>query len=124
VSQTVLAANLTAVYGALNATNFTNTIDSAPDLTIFAPTNEAFQSIGSVLANASEQDLARVLAYHVVNGTLGYSSDLSNGSTLQTLAGQSLKVHIDEDGSVYVNSAKVIVPNVLVANGVVHVIDQ
>jgi hypothetical protein len=65
-----------------------------------------------------------VLTYHVVNGTVGYSSSLENGTTLQTLNGGDLTITVGEDGSVWVNSARVVVPNVLVANGVVHVIDQ
>jgi len=41
-------------------------------------------------------------------------------TTLKTINSGSVTI-IVEDGSVFVNSAKVIIPNVLVANGVVHV---
>lgn len=44
-------------------------------------------------------------------------------TTLKTVNGESVTITI-ENGTVFVNSAKVIVPNVLVANGVVHVIDS
>lgn len=46
-----------------------------------------------------------------------------NGTTLTALNGGNLTVTI-VDGDVFVNSAKVVTPNVLVANGVVHVIDK
>jgi hypothetical protein len=46
---------------------------------------------------------------------------LSN-TTLQTVGGGNVAISI-VNGSVFVNSAKVITPDVLVANGVVHVID-
>ena len=59
----------------------------------------------------------------VVNGTVGYSSDLTNGQKLTALNGETLTITID-NGTVFVNSAQVVTPNVLVANGVVHVIDK
>ena len=58
-----------------------------------------------------------------MNGTVGYSSDLMNGTTLTAMNGGSLKVTV-ENGNYFVNSAKVLTPDVLVANGVVHVIDK
>ena len=60
--------------------------------------------------------------FQVVNGTVGYSSALQDGQTLTAMNGANLTINID-NGNVFVNSAKVITPNVLVANGVVHVID-
>lgn len=124
VSDTLTTANLTGLRGALNATNLLDAVDTTPDLTIFAPSTEAFENIGSALANASVEDIASILTYHVVNGTVGYSSDLSNGTTLQTLNGQNLTITIGEGGRVFVNNARVTIPNILVANGVVHVIDE
>lgn len=124
VLDTANAANLTSLYGAINATDLISTVNDTPDLTIFAPTNDAFQAIGSALANLSTTDLASILAYHVVNGTVAYSTDLQNGSSVQTANGANLTVTINENGTVFVNAAEVIVPNVLVANGVVHIIDK
>lgn len=123
VSTTALAANLTALAGALNATNLTDTIDTTPDITVFAPTNMAFEDIGTALANLSVEDATSILEYHVINGTVAYSSLLSNGSSIDTLAGPPVNITI-EDGEVFVNSARVILADVLVSGGVVHVIDS
>lgn len=120
-SATALAANLTALAGALTATDLVSTVESLSDVTIFAPSNDAFAAIGSATSNLSTEALAGILQYHVVQGTVGYSSVLSN-TTLETVGGGNVTITII-DGSVYVNSAKVITPDVLVANGVVHVID-
>jgi uncharacterized surface protein with fasciclin (FAS1) repeats len=103
-------------------TNLANTVDNLQDVTIFAPSNAAFQAIGSAVGSLSTAQLANILEYHVINGTVGYSTLLTNES-IPTVAGKNVTITI-EDGSVFVNSAKVIVPNVLVANGVVHVIDK
>ncbi|KAL9130543.1 MAG: hypothetical protein Q9217_001311 [Psora testacea] len=123
VSYTATQAGLSAVAGALTRANLVETVDSAMDLTIFAPNNAAFQAIGSATANLSITDLASILQYHVVNGTVGYSSSLTNGTTLTALNGGNLTVTVS-DGNYFVNSAKVVTPDVLVAEGVVHVIDN
>jgi len=120
-SDTALAAGLTAIVGALNATNLTSTVDELEDVTIFAPSNAAFASIASALANLTTEQAASILQYHVVQGTVGYSSMLSN-TTLATVGGGEVTITV-MNGTVYVNSAKVITADVLVANGVVHVID-
>ncbi|KAH6677305.1 FAS1 domain-containing protein [Halenospora varia] len=120
-SATLAAANLTSLAGALTQLNLVNTINSLRDVTIFAPSNVAFSRISSALSNASTADLTSVLSYHVVNGTVGYSSGLTN-TDLRTLGGQDLTIRI-QNRSVFVNSARVTTPDVLVANGVVHVID-
>lgn len=121
VTATAQAANLTALAGAIQALNLTSTLDGLSDVTIFAPSNAAFQSISSVLSNASTDDLTSVLSYHVINGTVAYSPTLAN-TTVTTLGGQNLTISVI-NGTIFVNSARVINPDVLVANGVVHVID-
>ncbi|KAL1618358.1 hypothetical protein SLS54_007335 [Diplodia seriata] len=141
VSSTALAANLTALVGALTNASLVDAVDTTPDVTIFAPSNDAFAAVGSVLANASAAELAAVLGYHVVNGSTAgalYSADFASSSNnngsdssnqtstvqLTTLGGGELTIRVLDDGDVFVNGAKVIVPDLLVANGVLHVIDS
>ncbi|KAM3066312.1 hypothetical protein ACMFMG_003177 [Clarireedia jacksonii] len=122
-SSTALDLNLTALYGALNATSLADPVDGLAKVTIFAPNNQAFGNIANLVGSLSTEQLASILSYHVINGTVGYSTDLKNGSSLTTLGGGDVHVTI-ENGSVFVDSAKVLIPDVLVANGVVHVIDN
>jgi uncharacterized surface protein with fasciclin (FAS1) repeats len=123
ISATAVAADLTAAAGALMNAKLVETLDTAKDVTVFAPNNAAFQAIGSALPNMTAQEIARILEYHVVNGTVGYSSTLMNGTTLKTMNGESLSISM-VNGTTFVNSAKVLVPDILVANGVLHVIDK
>lgn len=58
-----------------------------------------------------------------MKGTIAYSSTLRNGESLKTLTGESVKISISGE-NVFVNDAKVLIPDILVANGVVHVIDR
>lgn len=121
-SATAVAAGLTSLATALTAANLVSTVNGLSDVTIFAPSNAAFAAIGSALGNLSVSQLASILTYHVTVGTVGYSTILTN-TMLKTVNGGSVTITV-EDGSVFVNYAKVIIPNVLVANGVVHVIDK
>jgi uncharacterized surface protein with fasciclin (FAS1) repeats len=68
-------------------------------------------------------ELAGILAYHIVPDVVGYSTDLVNGTKLPTASQGSLTIRRDGK-DIFVNSAKVIVPNVLIKEGVVHVIDK
>ncbi|KAJ9130734.1 Fasciclin-like arabinogalactan protein-like protein 7 [Coniochaeta hoffmannii] len=119
----LVSSNLTALAGALTAADLVDTVSSLQDVTIFAPTNAAFDAIGAAVANLTTEQLAGILTYHVVQGVVGYSTALANGS-LTTVNGANVTVTVGDDGAVWVNSARVVVADVLVANGVVHVIDN
>ncbi|TKA74473.1 hypothetical protein B0A55_05248 [Friedmanniomyces simplex] len=115
-------ANLTALLGAVNATNLTSTLDSASDITIFAPSNSAFQNIASAVGNLTATQAAAILEYHVINGTIAYSSSLTN-TTIKTLGGGNVTVTI-VNGTVFINSARVVNPDILMSGGVIHIIDS
>ncbi|KAI2607797.1 FAS1 domain-containing protein [Hypoxylon sp. NC1633] len=122
VSDTLSNANLTAAEGAVNAANLTDSLLDTHDVTIFAPNNDAFNAIGSILSNLTSDQLTGIVGYHVINGSVDYSAQLQN-STVTSVNGQNLTITVI-NGTVYVNSAKVTVPDILLENGVVHVIDQ
>merc|ERR1712176_1155762 len=122
LTSTAQNANLTAFLGAAVNASVASTLLGAEDLTIFAPSNAAFQDIGSLVGNLTMDQLANILSYHVIEGTVAYSSDLSNTS-LTTLQGDDVQITI-ANGSVMVNNATVTNANILFAGGVIHVIDQ
>merc|ERR1712072_188437 len=122
LTSTAQNANLTAFLGAAQNASVASTLLGAEDLTIFAPSNAAFQDIGTLTGNLTMDQLANILSYHVIEGTVAYSSDLSNTS-LTTLQGDDVQITI-ANGSVMVNNATVTNANILFAGGVIHVIDQ
>ena len=93
-------------------------------MTFFSPnTPEALASFTTTTAGMSQDDLAAVFDYHIVPDFLGYSSVLETGMVLSTVQGDNLTItKIGSD--TYVNGAKIISPDFLVANGVVHLIDS
>merc|ERR1711881_140653 len=116
---TAVQLNLRSAVGALTVAGLADAVDTMMDATFFVPDNAAFQAIGSALATSTPQEIARILQYHVVNGTVGYSSMLTNGSTLTTMDGIPVTITI-QDSEIFVNSARVVTQDVLVANGVMH----
>jgi uncharacterized surface protein with fasciclin (FAS1) repeats len=101
------------------------TSDPAVDLTLFAPTDAAFDALPDGVLTSLLDDptgaLANVLLYHVVAGT-ALSTDLSDGQEVLTLQGETVTVEIVDD-VVTINGAEVIIADILADNGVVHVID-
>ena len=123
ISATLIAGNFTALAGAATSANLVEPLESLSDVTIFCPNNDAFQKLAGTGANITDEQLAEILQYHVVQGAVGYSTTLSNDLKLPTLAGEELTITIDEEGGVFVNNARVINSDILIANGVLHVID-
>ncbi|KAL8940818.1 MAG: hypothetical protein Q9216_002607 [Gyalolechia sp. 2 TL-2023] len=140
VSSTAIAAGLSGIAGALTRADVVDIVDSLSDITVFAPNNSAFQAIGSALPNLTLNQLVDILQYHtpdepqlidyslthtytVINGTVAYSSMIEEEMSVPALSGGDLMITM-EDGDVFVNSARVLIPDVLVANGVIHVIDN
>jgi len=76
---------------------------------------------GSASDLMNQPDLAKVLLYHVVPGSVK-STDLSNGLKAGTLNGE--QVIIDLSNGVKVNSSNVISADIMAGNGIVHVIDS
>ncbi|KAH7370198.1 FAS1 domain-containing protein [Rhexocercosporidium sp. MPI-PUGE-AT-0058] len=112
--------------GYLNVQNaeYVDGIMRVPDVTYFIPNSAA--ALGNATlqaANSTAAEMKAVFQYHVVPGVIGYSSTLKDGMRLKTQEGSSLTITI-QDGDIYVNSAKVIASDYIVANGVIHVIDE
>jgi uncharacterized surface protein with fasciclin (FAS1) repeats len=94
-------------------------------LTVFAPTDGAFEALPAGTLDALLADptgaLTQVLLYHAVAG-VALSTDLSDGQMITTIQGQDVTVTINANG-VFINDAQVIIADIIADNGVVHVID-
>ena len=105
----------------MQAADLTTTLDTAADVTIFAPSNAAWQATGLAIDNLTSDTLATLLQGHVIQGTVAYSSLISNRS-YDTLTG-SLDVTVSGQ-TIFVGAAKVVSPDILLSNGVLHIVDR
>jgi len=119
---TLNAFNLTSLEGALYASEKLPTFNTQPNITIFAPQDSAFQALGPAIANMTAEDLAKIIDYTVLPQTV-YSTGLTNGTKFVTTGGESVTV-IHSGNNVYINSAQLLTSDILIANGVLHVIDN
>ncbi|MCE4563768.1 fasciclin domain-containing protein [Maribellus sp. CM-23] len=105
--------------------------DKGADLTVFAPTNDAFVALLSDLGASSLDDvpvetLTNILLYHVI-GSKAMSTDLSSGyyPTLSTYSGNNISMYIKVDDGVYINkNTMVTTPDIEADNGVIHVVNK
>ncbi|KAL0764943.1 hypothetical protein CaCOL14_012749 [Colletotrichum acutatum] len=123
LENTTESFKLPAFLGALYAANLIPSISEEKNVTIFAPRNEAFQRVAGSLSSLDETALKKFLNYHVVPGRILASSDLKNGTNLTTLATEDISV-IRSGNNLFLNSAQIIQPDILVANGIMHIIDN
>ncbi|KAK2051432.1 FAS1 domain-containing protein [Colletotrichum caudatum] len=93
------------------------------DFTIFVPADDAFESVGSVLASADLKTLREALSYHIIPNNVIFSPSLGN-VTVPSLQGANLTFTVLPDGSAWVNNARITFPNTILYNGVAHVIDS
>jgi uncharacterized surface protein with fasciclin (FAS1) repeats len=119
-SNPVLSTLVTAV----KAAGLVDTLNSAPAITVFAPSNDAFAKIPADTLNkvlADKATLTKILTGHVIAGKL--SPDKLAGDH-QTLAGNTVTVMgSGENFTVGKDNAKVICGNVTTANATVYIID-
>lgn len=109
---------------ALEKTQLTSTV-AKNRLTVFAPSDEAFEALFSALGVSGIQDLSSeqltpILLYHVL-GSPVFSTQLKNGF-VPTLNGAAVEVKLN--GGVMINDASVIRADMKALNGALHVIDK
>lgn len=124
--QAAVPFNLTGFLGAgYQNTSFAQSISQARDVTLFIPNNVAFEKVGSTVTSVDTQSLSSLLNYHVIVGQGGpfYTSSFSNGTIYSTLQGQNVTIR-QASNSNFVNSARMLQTDLLMANGVMHVIDN
>jgi len=114
---------LSTLVTAVQQAGLVETLNNAEDITIFAPTNDAFAKIPPETLNAVLADkkaLTDILTYHVV-GQRSTPADLESGS-LTTLQGGTITTA--KAGDTYTaNDATVLCGNVQTRNATVYLID-
>jgi uncharacterized surface protein with fasciclin (FAS1) repeats len=124
---TAASANplLSTLVTAVKKAGLVDTLNSAADITVFAPDNAAFAklpkaTLTKILANKAE--LTKILTYHVASGRQT-PADLAMGMGLKTLEGGMVTPSLT-GGTYMVNKASVVCGNVQTANATVYIINS
>jgi uncharacterized surface protein with fasciclin (FAS1) repeats len=119
---------------AIEAAGLAEVLEGAGPHTIFAPTNEAFETLrlGGLeaqgpaktpeeqLQSADKEWLSEVLKHYIVEGRMPFDQ-LVDQEQLETMQGAKLEVSTAK-GGVLVNDIEVLKPDIVADNGVIHVI--
>lgn len=109
---------------AVTAAGLGDTLNSATDITVFAPADSAFAAMDQATLKKALADpkglLTTVLTYHVVPGRL---TPAQLAGTHKTLEGQDLTVAGSGEAFTVNGSAKVVCGNVQTSNATVYIID-
>jgi uncharacterized surface protein with fasciclin (FAS1) repeats len=124
VDTAIADGRFTTLVAAVEAAGLVDALKAEGPLTVFAPTDDAFAALPEGTVDALLADipaLTDVLLYHVIDGAVAAEQvvELTQAMTLQ---GQYVDVKV-EDGSVYIDSAQVIITDIETSNGIIHVID-
>ncbi|MFZ0491374.1 MAG: fasciclin domain-containing protein [Salegentibacter sp.] len=116
----------TTLVAAVKAADLENSLVNAGPLTVFAPTNAAFDALpeGTVedlLKPENKAKLAYILKHHVTPGN--YDKEfIKRFKKLGQASNQNIEVTVEGD-DVYVGGAKIIA-SIPAGNGIVHVVDK
>ena len=128
---------LTSLAAAVEAAGLTATLNDAEAVTIFAPNNDAFtelientedvDDLTALVEALGQATLSGILQAHVLGSTVnseGAIAAAAAGDSVQTLNANA-KVLITQEGeNLFVNGAQILQPDIIVGNGVIHVIDS
>jgi uncharacterized surface protein with fasciclin (FAS1) repeats len=117
-------ADFSTLVAAVTAAGLGDALSGEGPLTVFAPTNAAFEALPAgllekLLLPENKEVLTKILTYHVVAAKV-MAADVAAGD-VTTLEGSTFAV--TTEGGVKVNTANVTATDVPASNGVIHVID-
>ena len=122
------STHFTVLTKALDASNLSGVLKSVPNLTLFAPTDEAFANLPSAqlaaLMDAKNANLLqKILTYHLVH--LDLDSSKIKGAKGPVTSVETASLQLDGSGDpLKVNDANIIQADVRATNGVIHVVDK
>lgn len=116
----------TTLVAALKAADYVTAVANPGPLTVFAPTNAAFDklppgTLDELVKPEKQADLKEIVKYHATTSVYE-AKDLKDGMVLGMSNGGKVTIKVAADGKITVNDANVIA-SIRASNGVVHVID-
>ena len=127
IEKAIITEGVSTLVDAVVAGDLVETLQGPGPFTVFAPINEAFEALGTdrldvVLDPANQALLQKVLTYHVISGDIR-AADLTDGAMVATVEGTEVTIDLSDPMMPKVNGANIIATDIVVENGVIHLID-
>jgi len=121
--------DLISFLGALYNLDLYEEFNNLKNVTMFIPKFTAFQQLAGRFENVDRAAFRHILRYHVIPGRVIHAWELVNGTTLPTYSqgkkGVTDNVTVTRNGNhIYINSAQLLQTDMLISNGVVHMVDN
>lgn len=121
------AGSFKTLLAAVETAGLEDYLESGESVTIFAPTDAAFNklpagTVEQLLKPENRKKLETVLINHALQGSVGAGTALSQG-TAETLGNQTLTFKIKE-GRFQVNGITIDTVDLVCSNGIIHVVDE
>ncbi|MCZ7646972.1 MAG: fasciclin domain-containing protein [Planctomycetota bacterium] len=116
--------NYSILVAAVQGTEVEHILQDRKGITFFAPLNEAFERVPKLAELLADKPrLTAVLKRHVIPNYVIALNRLRELEAVQPLEGEILEIE-QGDKHLEINDAKILVPDVPAANGIVHGIDH
>jgi uncharacterized surface protein with fasciclin (FAS1) repeats len=131
---------LTFLVEAVKYCELVSLLSDTPNLTVFAPTDQAFKNLGTDLGvplnvpadirRLPKDAVTSILAAHVLANGAKFTPELPNNATANSFGGAPLQLGPFNNGVLTVKGAgnatpaNMVIPDVQATNGVIHVIDR
>ncbi|WP_375434474.1 fasciclin domain-containing protein [uncultured Hymenobacter sp.] len=131
---------LTFLVEAVLYCDLASTLSTTPNLTVFAPTDQAFKNLGvdmgvplnvpADIRKLPKDVVTTVLKAHVLADGAKFTPELADNSTVNSFGGAPLQLGAFNNGVLTVKGANnstpanMVIPDVQTTNGIVHVIDR
>jgi transforming growth factor-beta-induced protein len=109
------------------AVDLASALSETPDLTVFAPVNDAFEAVGT----PSSEVLTKVLLHHVLGSRVLSNQLVAGSQQAATLNGDSLTIFGDDNGFAIYGSGqelseagRIIATDITTKNGIIHTISK
>jgi len=112
---------------ALSKAELVDALSADGPFTVFAPTNDAFESLFNTLGVNGVSDLTKdqltpILLYHVVSGNV-MAASVKSGDVSTLNKDAKLMVKASSDGVTINKKSNVVTTDITATNGVIHVVD-
>jgi uncharacterized surface protein with fasciclin (FAS1) repeats len=127
VTETVVADDrFNTLEAAVLKAGLANTLATTQNITVFAPTNDAFNAAGltpAVIASAADTTVRKILQYHVLASRVSAAQvPAGPNAAVPSLLGPN--VFATRNSKVFINGVEVTSADINATNGVIHVVNR